>query len=66
MSDLNEPLWDIAQAAEFLNVPISTLHYWRGRSMGPPVFKIGRHLRYSPADVREWISRHRASNGETL
>ncbi len=59
MSFLDEPLWDIRQTAAVLGVPVSTLHYWRARSEGPPAFKIGRHLRYAPEEVRQWILNHR-------
>jgi len=48
-------LWSIQDTAEFLRVPIGTLYQWRHRRLGPPAFKVGRHLRYDPAVVRAWV-----------
>ncbi|MBF6072871.1 MULTISPECIES: helix-turn-helix transcriptional regulator [Nocardia] len=47
-------LWTVEEAAYFLNVPVKTLYQWKWLGEGPPVRKIGRHLRYSPAAVRAW------------
>jgi excisionase family DNA binding protein len=48
-------LWTIQQVAEFLRVPVGTLYQWRHRSVGPPAFRVGRHLRYDAAAVRRWL-----------
>jgi predicted DNA-binding transcriptional regulator AlpA len=50
-----EALWEIEQVAEYLGVPVQTLYTWRKRRYGPPGAKIGKHLRYDPADVRAWF-----------
>jgi excisionase family DNA binding protein len=49
-----EALWTIEQAAEYLGIPVGTLYQWRHRRTGPPAMKIGRHLRYDPAEVYAW------------
>jgi helix-turn-helix protein len=54
-----EPLWTVNDTAAFLRVPVKTLYQWHWRGEGPPVQKVGRHLRYEPAQVRRWV----ASNG---
>lgn len=50
-----EPLWTAADVSAFLGVPVNTLYQWRYRGQGPRARKVGRHLRYDPADVRAWL-----------
>jgi len=40
--------------AHFLGVPVGTLSQWRYLRIGPPAYRVGRHLRYDPAAVRTW------------
>ncbi len=49
-----EPLWSIEQAAEWLGVPVPTMRRWRCVGYGPQALKIGRHVKYDPAEVRAW------------
>jgi excisionase family DNA binding protein len=51
-----EPLWTVGDLARYLSVPVKTLYQWKWRGDGPPVHKVGRHLRYDPADVRRWLT----------
>jgi excisionase family DNA binding protein len=48
-------LWTVEDVSTFLGVPVSTLYQWRHRRIGPRAAKVGRHLRYDPADVRSWL-----------
>ncbi|RKN24142.1 DNA-binding protein [Micromonospora musae] len=48
-------LWSITETAAFLRVPVGTLYQWRHRRTGPRASKVGRHLRYNPADVQAWL-----------
>jgi hypothetical protein len=48
-------LWNVHDVAEFLGVPVTTLHQWRYLGTGPEAFKVGRHLRYDPETVRRWL-----------
>jgi excisionase family DNA binding protein len=41
--------------ADLLGVPIETLYQWRRKGTGPPAFRVGKHLRYEPAEVRRWV-----------
>jgi excisionase family DNA binding protein len=43
------------EVADLLGVPIATIYRWRYQRMGPPGFRVGRHLRYDPRAVHEWI-----------
>jgi excisionase family DNA binding protein len=55
-----EPLWTVDDVAEFLGVPVNTLYQWRYRRTGPRASRVGRHLRYDPADVRAWLNERAA------
>ena len=51
--------------SELLGVPVATLANWRCARKGPPFVKVGRHVRYRPADVDRWIA-DRVSIPETV
>jgi len=51
----DEQLWTADEVATFLRVPVETLYRWRKRHCGPPAARVGRYLRYDPADVRGWL-----------
>ena len=53
-----ERLLTLEEVAEFLAVPVRTLYTWRYRGEGPPVLKVGRHLRYDPVALRRWLDGH--------
>ncbi|MEU9785741.1 helix-turn-helix domain-containing protein [Streptomyces phaeochromogenes] len=42
--------------AELFSVPLETVYQWRRKRTGPPGFRVGKHLRYDPADVRRWTT----------
>lgn len=48
-------LLTVAEVAEILSVPVSTVHHWAVRGEGPPSFKVGKHRRFDAALVRAWI-----------
>ncbi|MGA6163905.1 helix-turn-helix domain-containing protein [Amycolatopsis magusensis] len=48
-------LWTVEDVSAYLGVPVKTLYQWKWRGEGPPVAKVGRHLRYNPAKVRAWL-----------
>jgi len=33
---------------------VETVYAWRRKRLGPPAIRIGKYLRYDPADVRAW------------
>lgn len=55
-----EPLWSVQEVSAFLGVPVGTLYQWRYRRIGPRAARVGRHLRYRPADVRAWLDQQAA------
>ncbi|MFI7022779.1 helix-turn-helix transcriptional regulator [Micromonospora sp. NPDC049900] len=50
-----ERLWSVRDVSAFLGIPVGTLYQWRHRRIGPRASRVGRHLRYDPADVRTWL-----------
>ncbi|MEV6563016.1 helix-turn-helix domain-containing protein [Nocardia sp. NPDC051756] len=50
----SDRLWTVEEASYFLNVPVKTLYQWKWLGEGPPVRKVGRHLRYNPVRLRAW------------
>ncbi|MFG3108404.1 helix-turn-helix domain-containing protein [Streptomyces tendae] len=42
--------------AEIFGVPVETIYQWRKKRTGPPGFRIGKHLRYDPADIRAYVT----------
>ena len=50
-----EPLIDVQQLADYLDVPVKTLYTWRYRRQGPPAFRVGHHLHYRRSDIQRWI-----------
>ncbi|MER5716120.1 helix-turn-helix domain-containing protein [Streptomyces sp. NPDC002132] len=42
--------------ADMFGVPLETVYQWRRKRTGPPGFRIGKHLRYDPADVSAYVS----------
>ncbi|MFJ2005820.1 helix-turn-helix transcriptional regulator [Streptomyces chartreusis] len=45
--------------AAMFGVPIETIYQWRKKRTGPPGFRIGKHLRYDPADVRAYVTQRK-------
>lgn len=39
----------------YLDIPEDTLKDWRYKNYGPPWRRMGKHVRYDPAAVREWL-----------
>jgi predicted DNA-binding transcriptional regulator AlpA len=57
-----KPLWSIEDVSAYLGVPVKTLYAWRLKKVGPAAVRIGKHLRYDPDGVVDWVkSRELAS-----
>ena len=46
---------DPPSLSHLLHVSVPTLYGWRYRRVGPPAYRIGRHLRYRRSEVEEWL-----------
>jgi DNA-binding transcriptional MerR regulator len=49
------PLWTARDVAEYLQVPVQTLYFWRSTGHGPKARRIGKYLRYRPDEVAAWL-----------
>ena len=47
------------EVAELLRVPPATVRQWRYKGVGPRGYRVGRYIRYSPADIRDWLESQR-------
>ena len=65
-ASVTEALWDVEQLSEFLNVPVRTVRDWRYRKVGPPAYRIGSLVRWSPAEVRRWLEAQRGEDAPAL
>jgi predicted DNA-binding transcriptional regulator AlpA len=45
----------VQDVAEYLGVPVQTLYDWRCKGYGPRGKRVGKYLRYDPAEVRRWF-----------
>ena len=48
-------LWEPKEVADYLGIPVETLYQWRHRGTGPRSLKVGKHLRYRPADIEAYL-----------
>jgi excisionase family DNA binding protein len=63
---MSDPLaWSVDEVAARLGVPKSTIYYWRRKGVGPPAVRVGKYLRFRPADVEEWLAELAKENGGT-
>jgi len=51
---LIENLWSINRLAEYLDVPPATIRDWCYKRK-VPFRKVGRHIRFVPSDIEEWL-----------
>lgn len=56
MDEKPEPLWGVAELARFLRVPVTTIYQWRHHDYGPRGHRVGRYVRFDPAEVRAWFA----------
>ena len=49
------PLWSTEQLADYLGVAVQTVHALRRRGEAPPAYRVGRVLRFEPAEVVDWL-----------
>ncbi|GGZ10097.1 helix-turn-helix transcriptional regulator [Streptomyces poonensis] len=47
--------------ADMFEVPKETVYQWRKKRTGPPGFRVGKHLRYDPADVRAYVAQRKTA-----
>ncbi|WP_055565937.1 helix-turn-helix transcriptional regulator [Streptomyces atriruber] len=50
--------------AAMFEVPLETVYQWRKKRTGPPGFRVGKHVRYDPADVRAYVVQQRQADAD--
>jgi DNA-binding transcriptional MerR regulator len=53
------PLLSSADVAKVLDVSQRTLEFWRSAGIGPAYVKVGKRVRYRPADVEAYVEAQR-------
>lgn len=48
-------LWSVQDLADYLGVPLQTVYQWRKKGYGPRGVKVGKHVRFRPAEVERWL-----------
>lgn len=59
---IRTPLLTEAATAEYLSVSIRTVQAWRLRGGGPLYVKLGKSVRYRPADLEQWVEQNLTAN----
>jgi excisionase family DNA binding protein len=54
-TSITNRLWTVEETAFYLGVPKATMYQWRYLGIGPKAGRVGRHLRYDPAEVKAWF-----------
>ena len=57
-----EKLLSPDELAEYLGVPVGTVYRWNHTGDGPTRSRVGRHVRYAPADVESWLKDQRVES----
>jgi predicted DNA-binding transcriptional regulator AlpA len=57
----SDRLWTVEEVSHFLGIPVATLYRWHYLGAGPKPGRVGRHLRYLPADVISWFRKQQAA-----
>lgn len=52
------------ELAARLQVPTKTIRSWRRRGYGPRGIRVGRHVRYTPGAVSDWLATQAAEARE--
>jgi len=51
------------QLSELFDLPLGTIYRWNYAKTGPPVLRIGRHVRYRETDVEAWLDEQALEQG---
>ena len=52
---MDSKLMSVTEVAEYFGVPKRVLYNLRHRGDGPKAVRIGRELRFDPADILAWL-----------
>ena len=46
----------IDELSHILGIPVASIHRWRTIGYGPQGFKVGRFVKWDPAEVEQWVA----------
>ena len=49
--------------SNYLGIPVATLYKWRQQEAGPPAVRLGKHIRYRPEVVKDWLKSQEEPHG---
>lgn len=55
------PQWTAQELADYLRVPVQTVYVWRTKGEGPRASRVGKYIRFDPADVSHWLEQPKDS-----
>jgi excisionase family DNA binding protein len=56
IENIEDRLWTVKDVAHYLGVSVNTIYAWRAEGVGPVGRRVGKHVRFHPADVRQWFA----------
>ena len=56
-------LWTVGELSSYLGIPVATLYKWRQQETGPPAVRLGKHIRYRPEAVQDWLRSQEEPDG---
>ena len=56
-------LWTVGELSSYLGIPVATLYKWRQQVAGPPAVRLGKHIRYRPEAVKDWLKSQEDPHG---
>ncbi|MGW2677170.1 helix-turn-helix transcriptional regulator [Streptomyces sp. NPDC001436] len=62
MNTLPDEFLSPDDVATLFKVPVETVYQWRKKRTGPPGFRVGKHTRYHPQVVLDWIAQQMAND----
>lgn len=54
------------EVAELYGLPVQTLAVWRHKGTGPAYHRLGKHVRYSAADVDAYLAASRVETDAAI
>lgn len=57
-----KPLLDENEASPYVGASAKTLANWRSLGLGPKWIRVGRLVKYDPADIEEWKAQRRVGS----
>jgi excisionase family DNA binding protein len=63
---VSDKLWTVTMLSRYLSIPVPTLYKWRQQEVGPPAVRLGKHIRYRPEAVQNWLQSQEDPNGSCL